>query len=425
MAMTETERLAKNQRIKERGKATRARRSKLDCRTYHLKLSPNKPLKNKLERLFLEAKWLRNAATAANNFQVNFLNELTEGCPVKTPSGIEQRSLSTLGSQMKQGVLTQCRSDLKTLAAAKSKGRKVGRLRFAKEVNSINLQQHGTTYELSWDRKQARIQNIGWVKVYGLKQLDGYEEIANAKLLAKPDGYYLAVTAYFEKGSKNIPIELVGNVGIDMGVATHVTVSNGEKLNSMVSETEPLKRLQRKLSRQVKGSNNYAKTVNRIRREYQKMDRRKDDFANKLVRDLLRNEVVFFQDENLSAWRSRKMMSKMGRGLQHSALGRIKAKLVASDRAVMLDRWVATSQYCHLCGNKTKHSLSERVFACASCGFTQDRDVHAALNMITLGLIALENSSGAEESACGGTVRPGVAAATPGKSQRSRKRRSL
>ena len=92
MAMTKEERLAKNQRIKEAGAATRSRRAEMDCRTYHLKLSPNKTLKDKLERLFLEAKWLRNAATAANNFQVNFLEEVINGCPVKNP----QRCRTTL-----------------------------------------------------------------------------------------------------------------------------------------------------------------------------------------------------------------------------------------------------------------------------------------------------------------------------------------
>ena len=404
MPMTDETRLTKNKQIREAGKLTRARRSLMDCKVYHLKLQPNSTTKTKLALLFKEAKWLRNASLSAQEFSVDFLKTLTEGVPVKTPTGVELRPITLLGSQMQQATLSQLRGDLQNLAKAKKAGRKVGKLKFVREVTSINLQQLGTTYQLDFKKKRARIQNIGWVKTRGLQQLSGHAELANAKLLQKADGFYLAVTCYFPKNSKTIDFQPDTSIGLDMGVSTHLTLSDGRKLDSTVQETDRLKRLQRKLSRQVKGSKNSMKTKAKIRKEYLKMDYKKADFANKVVHDLLKYETVYLQDENLTGWKVKSASHKFGRKLQHSALGRVKAKLVDHPRTVVVGRFVPTSQYC-VCGVLTKHELSERVFVCSGCGFSEDRDVHAAKNMILLGQSKIY-TSGTEGSACGGSVRP-------------------
>lgn len=390
---TEENRLAKNKRIKEAGMATRTRRAQLDCRVYHLKLQPNKTIIQKLRLLFKEAKWLRNASLSAQNFNVSFLKTIASGIPVQTPNGEELRNIAVLGSQMQQGILTQLRSDLKSLNARKNKGYKVGKLNFVRSINSINLQQLGTTYDLNFEKSKARIQSIGWVKVRGLKQLDGFKELANAKLLQKPDGFYLAVTAYFPKNSKSSDFTRNSKIGIDMGVATHVTLSDGRKFNSTVQETDRLKRLQRKLSRQIKGSKNRLKTISKIKKEYLKMDYKKNDFSNKLVHELLQYETVYLQDEQLTTWKVRN-----GKKLQHSALGKVKSKLIAHDRSLVLSKYAPTTQFCE-CGVKTKHDVRKRTFVCSSCGFTEDRDVHAAQNMIKL---ADNYTLGTKGSACGG-----------------------
>lgn len=172
-----------------------------------------------------------------------------------------------------------------------------------------------------------------------------------------------------------------------MGVKTHITLSNGDKINALFGETDRLKRLQRKSSRQVKGSNNYRKMLRLIGKEYEKMDNKKNDFANKLVHDLLKYETVYLQDESINAWRSKRGFVKSGKRLQHSVLGRVKAKLVAHERVVLLPKWVATTQSCRGldCKKLNKHVPGVDEYKC-SCGYSFDRDVHAALNMVSLGL---------------------------------------
>jgi putative transposase len=48
-----------------------------------------------------------------------------------------------------------------------------------------------------------------------------------------------------------------------------------------------------------------------------------------------------------------------------------------------------TSQDCSRCGHRQKLSLSDRTYRCSCCHLELDRDHNAALNILTLGLIAL------------------------------------
>lgn len=380
--LTDEARLVKNRQTAETLKATRLKRQTQTCRVYALKITTNKLTKRQAENLkmvFVEAKWLRNHILSTQDIS-NY--RITNEVVVKTKDeNLETRELKHLGTHLKQAVKTELEQNLKALKVTKDKGRKVGRLKFTSQVNSINLKEAGRTYQVKGDRVQ--IQKLGWLKVKGTQQLDGWE-LANAKLIQKPDGYYLAITCY--KNKELVPDEYTEGtvIGIDMGLKTHITCSNGVEYNVLIEETERLKRLQRKLSRQVKGSNSYYKTQCQLRRAYQKLSNRKDDAANKVVHDLLLNEVVFLQDENISAWRKRDGFVRGGRTIQHSILGRVKAKLVAHPRAFVLRKNAATTQTC-VCGAKNKHQLDQRTYFCSTCGYSAPRDVHAAQNMVWLG----------------------------------------
>lgn len=170
-----------------------------------------------------------------------------------------------------------------------------------------------------------------------------------------------------------------------MGISTHLTLSDGTKINAMFEETDHLRRLRRKLARQTKGSANYRKTLSSIRRESAKISRRKDDAANKIVHEILKNEHVYMQDEQLSSWRRKKGFIKGSKCVHSSVLGRVKTRLACHPRVTVLNKWEATTATC-VCGAKTKHSPDQRVFVCPQCGYTADRDIHAAQNMIRLAI---------------------------------------
>ena len=191
----------------------------------------------------------------------------------------------------------------------------------------------------------------------GLDQIIGSVpyEIANAKLIGRNGDYYVNLTIFYDaveyekyRRKKYDKPYINKQIGIDFGCETSFTLSNGEKLNSYVEETDHLKRLQRKLSRQKKGSNNRWKTILKIRKEYQRLTNLKDDYANKLVhRFLTENEQIIIQDEQLNAWKRRH-----GKKIQHSVLGRVKARLIRHNgQVVVLNRFVPTTKLCRDCGH--------------------------------------------------------------------------
>ena len=177
------------------------------------------------------------------------------------------------------------------------------------------------------------------------------------------------------------PKILKEEIGIDMGIKDHITLSNGEKLNVTIGETERLKLLQRKFARSKKGSNNRYKLKKLIKKEYQKITNRKNDAANKVVAYLLSYQNVYMQDENINGWKK----FNFGKQIQHSILGRVKAKLINHPRVKVIDRFAPTSKFCPVCHNKKNDlKLSDRIYKCGICGYEKDRDIHAANNMILM-----------------------------------------
>ena len=374
----------KNLKIKDTLRATKERRSNMDCRVISVKVQENRLSKAKLEKLyrcFLEGKWLYNAVVATDSLSL----EDTSAVQVKVKDTFEVREINTLSAQMKQSVVDSAKTNVCNLSKAKRKGLKVGKLRFKKECNEINLKQFGKTYKIK-SRNKLSIEKIGVLVVNGLEQINLDEvEFANAKLVKKPSGFYINITVYSNKQPEVQTEKEV--LGLDMGIKDQLIFSNGVKVNFYLEESEQLKGLMRKLNRQTKGSNQYKQTLNRIKRIFEHQNNKKNDVVNKLNSVLKTNYIVCFQDELLNQWKSKKSKRRFsfGRKVQHGILGRVKDKLKKNSTNVMLESSVPTTQTCPVCGCLTKHSLDKRVYHCEHCGFENtDRDVHSANMMVLL-----------------------------------------
>ena len=122
--------------------------------------------------------------------------------------------------------------------------------------------------------------------------MQNVDELANANLIKRPDGYYLKVTCFINKENFK-KIQTNGKeIGLDLGIKTNLTTSEGEKIDVSVGESDRLKRLQREMFRRVKGSNNRYKTINQIQREYLKLSNKKKDKANKIVSKLKQYSTI-------------------------------------------------------------------------------------------------------------------------------------
>lgn len=373
----------KNNKIKNTLQATRNRRTSMKCCVYTVKVQYNKlnnQQKNHLKMLFVEAKWLYNHINnLSKNDDFNVFNVDYKDFPniqhFDKDHNIITSELQYLSSQMQQGVVDGYKQNIKALAKSKKKGNKVGSLKFLSEYNSINLKQANISYKIV-DKCYIKIQGIKKaIKVNGLKQIHtlGVYELANAKLIQNCNGFYLAITVYTPKQTK------IGKtpIGIDLGCKTAVTTSEGVEYNCIVEESERLKRLQRRFNRKIKGSNNRYKLRKRLRKEYLYLSNCKADASNKICNRLTSNNYVIMQDEQLNAWKRR-----FGRKIQHSILGRVKHRLLENEHTVVLSKWFPTTKLCRDCGNEVTLSLSNRTYICEHCGCVENRDVHAANNMV-------------------------------------------
>jgi len=383
--------MSKAANIKKTLQETKERRKTQRPVVFQLKLQNlSRKKEENLRRTFLEAKWFYNWLVSDLD-RLNLPANKVEKVEVKVGDVFEDRELVVLGSQVKQEIADRLKDNLRALSKLKQNGHKVGRLKPKKFVNSIPLKQYGVTYRLDSARNRVRIQKLGNFRVLGLHQIPPDAEKANAVLVSKPSGYYLHVTCYLpQKENDCHPYKLGEAVGIDFGIASKLTLSNGIKIDFELHETPRLKRLQRKLANSKKGSKNRGKIRFLLRREYEKLNNRRKDVQNKILAFLKLYEEVMFQEDFVKGW-----ATLFGRQVYSSGIGGLKARLRNSLVApILVDRFEPTSQECYACGKRHKLSLADRVIKC-ECGWTCDRDINAAKVILRkgLGLTAIDRRS--------------------------------
>ena len=197
----------------------------------------------------------------------------------------------------------------------------------------------------------------------------------------------------FELSSKN-------PVGIDVGLTSFLTLSSGEKVDTPKfyrKAQKKLKKAQQALSRCKNFSNRRKKVKLRVARLHSKIANKRNDFLHKLSLTLVKTyDTICVEALNLKGL----VKTKLSKSFTDVSFGMFfnmleyKSSWYGS-RLIKVDRWYPSSKTCHVCLQKTQLSLSDRVWTCA-CGTTHDRDVNAALNILTEGLRSLGSSDSRE-----------------------------
>ena len=372
--------IQKNAKIRETSKTTRERHSHMLCRVFEVKIVNGKLSQKKkelLDQYFREAKWLRNSELAKGFDNMN-INSKT--AMVKVGDTYEERPLTILGSQVKQDVVNNLKSEIYGLATKKKKGQKVGQIKFKSYCNSVPLRQYGNTFDIDFNKHTVSIQNMKKypLKVRGLDQIPADAEIANAKLIRKPSGYYIHITTFVPPEPY---VEIGAVCGLDFGIGNNITTNTNEMYNICVPETKAIKLASKRTNQSYhrnggKKSNNHRKRIHKQQVAYEKLANKKYDLGNKVVHDLLSQyDLIAIQDEMIANWHK----GLFGKQVQHSAMGYIKRKLKTNSKVHVVDRSFPSTQKCPVCGKNTKHLLSERSYRCQYCGYYHpSRDAKAA-----------------------------------------------
>ena len=273
---------------------------------------------------------------------------------------------------------------------AKKPGKK-GYPQFKKGSRSVEYKTSG--WKLSFDKKRLTFTDgfaAGTFKLVGSYDLHFYapDEIKRVRVVHRADGCYVQFCVNVKRNEEVTPTGK--SVGIDVGLNHFLTDSNGDTVPNpryLRKSEKALRRLQRRVSKNKKGSANRKKAINKLGRKHLKVSRQRKDFAVKTALCVVKSsDFVAYEDLQVKNMvRNRKLAksisdaawSQFAQWLHY--LGSVYGKTVV---AVAPEY---TSQDCSGCGATVKKSLSVRNHTC-SCGTVLDRDHNAALNILAKGL---------------------------------------
>ena len=221
--------------------------------------------------------------------------------------------------------------------------------------------------------------------------------------------YFISITVELDEDiPKKKPIDENQAVGIDLGIKTFATLSNGEEIpnpKNLKNAMTRLKRLQRDLSRKVKGSSNRERARKVLACQYERVTNRRNDFLEKVTHQL----VTTYDTICLETLSPRNMMKNhhLAQALSDIAIGRFNERIEQKAEwygvnILRIGRFEPSSKMCS-CGYIYKDlKLSQRVWTCPSCGRRNQRDLLAANNIKEIAFNKRHNTAGtAEIDACG------------------------
>jgi putative transposase len=252
---------------------------------------------------------------------------------------------------------------------------------------------------------RLRLKERGYLPVNGVKVL-------SATVSEQAGHWYVSVLVEL---AQTVPEDTGPVIGVDLGLKRLATLSNGEieeNPRHLKRRLKKLRRLQRAVSRKVKGSQNRAKAAQRLGTQHRKVANQRADTLHQFTSRLAKTKsVVVIEDLNVSGMlknhHSAQAIGDVGFGEFRRQL-EYKAKWYGC-QVIVADRWFASSKTCSCCGwVDTRLTLADRTFRCQSCGLLLDRDLNAAINLVQLTGSSSDSQNACGEGSAGGGLRPVV-----------------
>lgn len=226
------------------------------------------------------------------------------------------------------------------------------------------------------------------------KRLQAYKEGIRSATLSKTKSgnFFLSILIKMEDNELKRFEHTNEQVGIDLGVKDFVITSDGEVFENkhfFKKEENQIKKLQRQLSKKVKGSNNKKKAQIRIAKLFERITNKNDAYIHYVANELLSYfDTIFMEDLNVQGMLRNYHLAK---AIQEIGFYKFKETLVnkalVNDKQVVfVDRFYPSSKTCSVCGYKKRDlRLSDREWTCPICGMKHDRDINAAMNILLEG----------------------------------------
>ena len=249
------------------------------------------------------------------------------------------------------------------------------------------------------ERHRVNIPTLGWVRIkekgYIPTTKDGWK-IKSGTVSMKAGRYYISVLVEVP----DVKIINHGNsgIGIDLGVKDLAVVSDG-KIYKNINKSAGVKKLEKKLRREQRclsrkyenlkkgesAQKNIRKQKLKVQRLHQRINNIRTDYINKVIAEIVKTKpsYIVIEDLNVKGMMKNRHLSKTVASQKFYEF-RTKLKSKCDDNGIELrvvDRWYPSSKLCHRCGCIKKDlKLSDRIYKCG-CGYIEDRDFNAALNL--------------------------------------------
>ena len=276
--------------------------------------------------------------------------------------------------------------------------------------DSIRIVQFG---RYCWVKgNQVKLPNdIGVVKFRKSQNIVG--EIKNVTISKHVGKWYVSFGA---ENTVEAPVHPSKSaVGIDLGVKKLITTSSGQvfdPINSFKANQVKLARLQRKLRKKNKFSQNWKKLNLKINTLHHHIANIRHDYLHKVTTTLSKNHAMIVVEDLKVA-----NMSKSAKGSIEKKGKNVKAKS-GLNKSILDQGWSMlvgmleykqqwrggllvkvdpryTSQTCSSCGHVAKENrLTQANFECVSCCFSENADINASRNILAVGHIVLSVEGG-------------------------------
>jgi putative transposase len=358
-------------------------------KAYRFRIYPNEEQRRILERTLQTCRILYNGLLAER--RDTYRKNGRSASYYEQKRGLTKRRndnpyLPQVHSQVLQDVALRLERAFERFFKRDKNGRKAGYPRFKgrNRYDSFTYPQYGNGAILKDGRLQ--LSKIGAVRIFQHRPIPPNGTVKTCTIRRDVDKWYACFTVEI----KNPPQRLrqrKSQVGIDLGLNSLMTLSNGEKVEPpkfLRKSEKKLQREQRRLSRKRKGSQNRRKQVIKLACIHRKIRLQRTDFNHKLSRNLVnRFDVIGFEELQIPNMMRNHYLAK---SIADAGWGQL--RLFTSYKAEEAGKRVeavdpyGTTRDCSRCGFHVPKNLSERIHECPNCGLKIDRDWNAARNVL-------------------------------------------
>src|SRR5215470_9756401 len=359
----------------------------LMLKTFKYRLYPNQAQTDALTVQLSEACRLYNAALqerieayAAHRKSINYYDQAAQLTEIRKAG-----DLGLPNCHCAQEVLKRLEKAFKAFFRRLQRGQKPGFPRFKsrRRYDSITFPSHGDGNKLL-SSGHLFVQGVGNIKVKLHRPVFG--KIKTVTVRRQSEHWYVCFSV--ETAAHPLP-KSDKAVGIDVGLSSFATLSDGTEMESprlYQQAQKKLRRAQRCVARRKKGSNRRREAVVLLRKIHQHIFNQRLDHQHKLARMLVNQYgLIAIEDLNVRGLAGGMLSKQVLDASWSSFIAKLTYKAEDAGRQLVKVDPRGTSQRCP-CGAKVPKKLSDREHACTKCGLITTRDHASAAEILRLGL---------------------------------------